>query len=230
MSQRFSLYKDLTVLENLRFYGGVYGLSGERLRQRVEAALALSGLADQARHPAGELSGAFQQRLALSGAVLHEPRILFLDEPTSGVDPVSRRQFWSLIQDLAAQGVTILVTTHFMDEAEFCGRIGFINAGRLIALGPPAYLKAEAVAEDLFEVAVPSPGEVRRRLLGVEGIRAVSYFGPRLHVFCGRGHCTAETLRPRLAEAGVAAEQVVSIPFTLEDAFVRLAATTGGGT
>lgn len=142
MSQKFSLYKDLTVAENIAFFGGVYGLKGDRLRSRTEAVVTMAGLGGLERHLTGTLSEALRQRLALGCAILHEPPILFLDEPTSGVDPVARRLFWDLIHDLASQGTTILITTHFMDEAEFCGRIGFINSGRLIALDSPAGIKS----------------------------------------------------------------------------------------
>jgi ABC-2 type transport system ATP-binding protein len=151
MSQKFSLYKDLTVAENIAFFGGIYGLKGELLRARTGSAVAMAGLTGLERHLTGTLSGALQQRLALGCAILHEPPILFLDEPTSGVDPVARRLFWDLIQDLASRGVTILITTHFMDEAEFCRRIGFINNGRLIALDSPAGIKATTGSRTLEE-------------------------------------------------------------------------------
>lgn len=141
MSQKFSLYKDLTVAENLAFFGGIYGLEGEHLRERARSAIAMAGLTGVESQLTGTLSGAFQQRLALGCAILHEPRILFLDEPTSGVDPVARRLFWDLIHDLAVRGITILITTHFMDEAEFCGRLGFISSGKLMALDTPAGIK-----------------------------------------------------------------------------------------
>ena len=152
MSQKFSLYRDLTVRENIAFFGGVYGLRGARLREREAVVMDMAGLRGLEDRLAGTLSGAHQQRLALGCAILHEPPILFLDEPTSGVDPLSRRLFWDLIQTLAARGVTILVTTHFMDEAEFCARIGFINGGRLVALDRPSALKQAAGASDLWEV------------------------------------------------------------------------------
>jgi ABC-2 type transport system ATP-binding protein len=149
MSQKFSLYKDLTVSENITFFGGIYGLSGDRLRKRAGDITAMAGLPGLGNHITGTLSGALQQRLALGCAVLHEPPILFLDEPTSGVDPVSRRAFWDLIQEMAASGITVLITTHFMDEAEFCGRIGFINAGRLIALDTPTGIKNQTSTDSL---------------------------------------------------------------------------------
>jgi len=154
MSQKFSLYKDLTLSENLAFFGGIYGLEGERLRERAAAMIAMAGLQGFEKHLTGTLSGALQQRLALGCAILHEPPILFLDEPTSGVDPVARRLFWDLIHDMAGRGITILITTHFMDEAEFCGRIGFISAGRLIALDTPSGIKRQTDAATLEEAFI----------------------------------------------------------------------------
>jgi len=146
MSQKFSLYKDLTVTENLAFFGGIYGLEGGLLKDRMAKSIAMAGLSGLETRLTGTLSGAHQQRLALGSAILHSPPILFLDEPTSGVDPVARRLFWDLIHDLATSGVTILITTHFIDEAEFCGRIGFINNGRLTALDTPSGIKRTVAA------------------------------------------------------------------------------------
>ncbi|MCX6997641.1 MAG: ABC transporter ATP-binding protein [Kiritimatiellaeota bacterium] len=223
MSQRFSLYRDLTVAENLAFFGGVYGLTGARLRDRAAAAIALAGLSGMERQLTGALSGALQQRLALGSAVLHEPPFLFLDEPTSGVDPISRRLFWDVIQGLAAGGVTVLITTHFMDEAEFCGRLGFINAGRLIALDAPAALKRQAVDEDLFEVDLPVLRGAAERLAALNGIAACSYFGAHLHVFARRGAFTAATLTLALRGRGLEPRQVEPAAVTLEDVFIRLA-------
>lgn len=223
MSQKFSLYKDLTVAENIAFFGGVYGLEGARLAARSAAVIAMSGLGGLENSMTGELSGALQQRLALGCAVLHEPSILFLDEPTSGVDPISRRMFWDLIQDMAAHGVTILITTHFMDEAEFCGRIGFISGGRLVALGTPTDLKRHAVDEDLFEVTTPTFHGALEKIGRIDGVLAGSYFGQRLHVFCRRGAFTESTAGRAIREVGVDVQSVVSAPVSLEDAFVRLA-------
>jgi ABC-2 type transport system ATP-binding protein len=143
MSQRFSLYNDLTALENLRFYGRVYGLRGDELAGRVEELLTWSGLAAQRKTLAGELGGGLRQRLAFACAILHRPSLLLLDEPTSGVDPVSRRMFWDLIYDLSDRGTTVLVTTHYMEEAEYCDRLAMILSGRLVAVGTPAELRAE---------------------------------------------------------------------------------------
>jgi ABC-2 type transport system ATP-binding protein len=154
MSQKFSLYKDLTVAQNIAFFGGVYGLAGSSLQDRATAVGRLIGLEGLDNQLTGTLSGALQQRLALGCAVLHQPPILFLDEPTSGVDPVARRLFWDLIHDLAGRGITILITTHFMDEAEFCGRIGFISSGSLIALDTPSRIKEQTRSSSLEEAFI----------------------------------------------------------------------------
>jgi ABC-2 type transport system ATP-binding protein len=223
MSQKFSLYRDLSVRENLAFFGGVYGLGGARLRERAADAVAMAGLAGMELQLTGDLSGALQQRLALGCAILHEPPILFLDEPTSGVDPLSRRRFWTLIQELAQRGVTILITTHFMDEAEYCGRIGFISAGRLVALDTPARLKTAAVDEDLFDVTGAAGPVTAAGLRALGGVRAVSTLGTHLHVFCERGRYTAGALRRAARDAGLGVEAAEAIPPTLEDAFIRLA-------
>jgi ABC-2 type transport system ATP-binding protein len=222
MSQKFSLYRDLSVAENIAFFGGVYGLRGDQLKRRADAVLAMAGLGGMGDRLTGTLSGALQQRLALGCAILHEPPILFLDEPTSGVDPLSRRMFWDLIQDMAATGVTILVTTHFMDEAEFCDRIGFISGGRLVALDTPADLKRHAVDEDLFELTLPSLRGARETLDAVDGVLASSFFGQRLHVFCRRGVYDAARLQAAAGRAGLSGVTATKVPATLEDTFIRL--------
>ena len=222
MSQRFSLYRDLTVRENIRFFGGVYGLGGDRLRSRGAVVMKMAGLLGLEDQLAGRLSGAHQQRLALGCAILHEPPILFLDEPTSGVDPISRRVFWDLIQDMAAGGVTVLVTTHFMDEAEFCHRLGLISAGRLLALDTPRNLREHGVDEDLFEVDAPSMRAAAEAADGVDGVVAHTFYGARLHVFARRGAFSAEALGMALEGRGIAPRSIHSVPLSLEDAFVRL--------
>jgi ABC-2 type transport system ATP-binding protein len=222
MSQKFSLYRDLSVAENLNFFGGVYGLSGARLQERSAAVIAMAGLDGMEQQVTGTLSGALQQRLALGCAILHEPRILFLDEPTSGVDPLSRRAFWDLIQRLAAEGVTILVTTHFLDEAEFCQRLAFIHAGRLAAVGSPAAVRRDVVREDLFEVTPATLHGVRAKVEGTEGVLAMSFFGPRLHVFCERGRYQPGELAAALAARGVDVREVSRTGVRLEDVFIRL--------
>jgi ABC-2 type transport system ATP-binding protein len=227
MSQRFSLYRDLTVQENILFFGGVYGLREADLLHRLPGLLEMAGLTGMERLLTGELSGALQQRLALGCAIMHEPRVLFLDEPTSGIDPLSRRLFWDLIRDLAARGVTILVTTHFMDEAEFCGRIAFINAARLVALDTPTALKNSVVTDDVFEVSFEGrPSEVQQRLLALPGIHEVSHFGSRLHLFCEAGTLSPESLRQRAAQAGIPVTALLPVRPNLEDAFLRLVQKT----
>jgi ABC-2 type transport system ATP-binding protein len=222
MSQKFSLYRDLTVAENIAFFGGVYGLNGQHLRERATDITKMAGLAGFENQLTGTLSGALQQRLALGCAILHEPPMLFLDEPTSGVDPISRRLFWDLIQELAARGVTILITTHFLDEAEYCERLGFISGGKLVALDTPAAIKRTAVEEDLFEVSLPMAREARERAEAIAGVAAASWFGPKLHVFCERNRFDAGQLLTALQARGVAAQMAERVPVRLEDCFIRL--------
>ncbi len=229
MSQKFSLYKDLSVIENINFFGGVYGLEGESLRKRAAAVIDFGGLGSLENSVTGTLSGALQQRLALGCAILHEPPILFLDEPTSGIDPISRRMFWDIIRAMAARGITILVTTHFLDEAEFCDRIGFIAAGRLIAMGKPSELKQSAVEEDLFELELPSLAGAREKVKQIEDVRDVSYFGQVLHVFCRRGVFQAGALEQKIRAQGLTPLGVRAINPRLEDAFIRLATRQAAG-
>jgi len=183
MSQKFSLYADLSVVENLRFYAGLYGLGGRLLAQRVEAMVALASLEGSEAVLAGTLSVGVRQRLALGCALLHRPELLFLDEPTSGVDLRSRRRFWDLIYDLAAEGTTVLVTTHFMDEAEHCDHIGFIFQGRLVASDTPEGLKNQFPGT-IYALETPSPPELLEELEArrLPGVQDLYVFGPRLHM------------------------------------------------
>lgn len=160
MSQKFSLYQDLTVEENIDFYSGIYCIPHEKKQERKEWVIEMSGLAEHRHHLTSILSGGWKQRLALGCAILHEPPIIFLDEPTSGVDPISRRQFWDLIYEMSGRGVTIFVTTHYMDEAEYCNRLGLIYRGELIALGTPHELKTAMAMTRGTEVVLPSLEEV----------------------------------------------------------------------
>ncbi len=223
MSQKFSLYKDLTVGENIEFFGGVYGLEGQLLRKRMAAVIAMGGLAGLEQALTGTLSGALQQRLALGCAILHEPPILFLDEPTSGIDPISRRMFWDIIRNMALRGITILVTTHFLDEAELCDRLGFIASGKLTAMGAPAEIKRAAVDEDLYELSLPSLSGAREIAGQIEGVKDVSYFGQNLHVFCRRKTLSLADLERELRTRGLAPTSLRAIDPRLEDAFIRLA-------
>lgn len=184
MSQKFSLYPELTVEDNLSFFGGAYGMWGRHLRQRIDTVLERVGMAHERKAVTGALSGGLRQRVALASAILHEPRIVFLDEPTAGVDPVARRRFWSLIRELAAAGTTIFVTTHYMDEAEYCGRVGLMVAGRLAALDTPAGLEHTFAPGKVWVLRGPSTttADARARLRAVPGVVDVQPIGAGLRV------------------------------------------------
>jgi ABC-2 type transport system ATP-binding protein len=223
MSQRFSLYRDITVAENIRFFGGIYGLDSGRLEARFRDVVELAGLAGLEGEMTGTLSGAVAQRLALGCAVLHEPPIVFLDEPTSGVDPISRRLFWDLVRDMSRRGVTVLITTHFMDEAEYCDRLGFISSGRLMAIGTPSELRRETVEEDVFSVTLSDLAGARRALDALPHVVSTTYFGQRLHVFAERGYLEATSVAGAMRSGGLEVGDVDRVEPTLEDVFVRLA-------
>ena len=220
MSQRFSLYRDLSVGENLDFFAGVYGVPPAERAERKTWALALVGLLGREAMRTAALPGGWKQRLALAAAILHRPRILMLDEPTSGVDPLSRRAFWDLIYQLARTGVTVLVTTHYMDEAERCDRVALIARGRLLALGSPAELRTE-VGGHMVEVDVAAPLAALRAARIAQGVRAATLFGARLHVLLDAG-AAVEPLRQHLAAAGHWAESVRPVPLSMEDVFTAL--------
>ncbi len=222
MSQKFSLYEDLTVEENLDFYGGIYRIPGEKKAARKAWALQMAGLIGREGSLTRELAGGWRQRLALGAAILHEPRILFLDEPTSGVDPISRRNFWDLIRTLAHQGVTIFVTTHYMDEAEYCDRLALIYRGRLIALGTPEQLKREHMPEDVLEVAVDRPVEALEVLARVPAAREAALFGALLHVVVADAVTDLAAVRDELERAGLTVARIEKILPSLEDVFVSL--------
>jgi len=222
MSQRFSLYEDLTVEENIDFYGGIYRIAAERKKERKEWVLEMAGLREHRNSRTGILSGGWKQRLALGCAILHEPPIIFLDEPTSGVDPISRRRFWNLIYELASRGVTVFVTTHYMDEAEYCDRIGLIYRGKLIATGTPELLKSDFMREDVLDVLCERPQDAMGEIEGLEGVREVALFGKGLHVVAENGEAAASRIRGLLDERGYAAVRVERIVPSLEDVFVSL--------
>ncbi|OGL09506.1 MAG: multidrug ABC transporter ATP-binding protein [Candidatus Rokubacteria bacterium RIFCSPLOWO2_02_FULL_73_56] len=220
MSQRFSLYDDLTVAENLAFFGRGYGLGARRLAERTAAVMQMAGLAGQERRLARELSGGVKQRLALGCALLHEPEILFLDEPTAGVDPIARREFWDLIGALAEAGTTVFVTTHHLDEAEYCHRVGLISEGRLVAEGSPRALKDGMRAGAMLEVDCAEPLRALRVLRAAPGLAWASLFGRRVHVVADAVAAGERTVRAALAPHDLAVTRVAAVPFSLEDLFV----------
>ncbi len=222
MSQKFSLYEDLTVEQNLDFYGGIYQIPKARKAARKAWALEMAGLQGREKTLTRDLAGGWRQRLALGAAILHEPRILFLDEPTSGVDPISRRNFWDLIRTLAHQGVTVFVTTHYMDEAEYCDRLALIYRGRMIALGTPKALKREHMPEDVLEVAVDRPVEAMERLSQAPVVREVALFGKLLHVVVKDAGADTPAVRAALEGPGIRVDRVEKILPSLEDVFVSL--------
>jgi ABC-2 type transport system ATP-binding protein len=182
MSQRFALYEDLTVRENLEFYAGVYQVAGRRRRERVAQLIDMAGLTGRERQLAGTLSGGWKQRLALGCAIVHEPPLLFLDEPTAGVDPVSRRSFWTLIYGLARDGVTIFLTTHYIDEAEHADRVALMLNGEMVALAPPRELRETGLSGTLYELDCEEPVVALERVPSIPGVREVTLYGTLLHV------------------------------------------------
>jgi ABC-2 type transport system ATP-binding protein len=221
MSQRFSLYDDLTVAQNLRFFGGVYGLAGTEAAEREAWAVQTADLAGKEDRLTGELPGGWKQRLALACAVLHRPRVVFLDEPTSGVDPLSRRRFWRLIDEMAESGVTIFVTTHYLDEAEHCHRLALIHAGRLVALGTVSDLKAVFGGRAVLEVVAPRTGEALETLGSAPWALETSVFGARIHVVVRDAEEGRREIERALAAAGNPATSVERILPSLEDVFIH---------
>jgi ABC-2 type transport system ATP-binding protein len=221
MSQRFSLYDDLTVGQNLRFFGGVYGLRGGQAREREAWAIHMAGLEGKEGRLTGELPGGWKQRLALACAVLHRPRVVFLDEPTSGVDPISRRRFWLLIDEMAASGVTVFVTTHYLDEAEHCHRLALIHAGRLVALGTVSELKRVFGGDAVLEVVAPRVAEALETLGAQPWALETSVFGTRVHVVVRDVAAGRRQAAFALAAAGNPATSIERIAPSLEDVFIH---------
>jgi ABC-2 type transport system ATP-binding protein len=222
MSQKFSLYDDLTVEENIAFYGGIYGLSNQRLEERTQWAVEMAGLQERRRSATRLLAGGWKQRLALACAILHEPPIVFLDEPTSGVDPVSRRRFWDLIYAMADRGVTVFVTTHYMEEAEYCGRLALIYRGRLIAMGTPAELKNSLAGETLLEVRSRQNEQALELIAGLPVVLDAALFGSGLHVRTADPQAAREAITVALKGADLAVEHIAAIVPTMEDVFVAM--------
>lgn len=216
MSQKFSLYEDLTVEENLNFYAGLYSVPRREVGDRVREMTAMAGLIGRERELTGNLSGGWKQRLALGCAIIAQPAIVFLDEPTSGVSPVSRRMFFNIIRRLAAAGVTVMVTTHFMDEAEYCDKIAFISAGRLTAVDTPDYLKRHVLGGHLVELELPDAMDWLDGIESLPYVKECTVHGPLLHVLLEN-----ESRIPALA--GFAGAEPRSITPSLEDVFIALA-------
>jgi ABC-2 type transport system ATP-binding protein len=226
MSQKFSLYEALTVEQNIRFFGGVYGLEGDRYGRRRDFAIEMAGLKGRERTLTRELAGGWRQRLALGCAILHEPPIVFLDEPTGGVDPVSRRQFWRLIDHLSRQGTTVLVTTHYLDEAEHCHRIGVMNAGRLAALGTTRQLKEVFTGRPIVEVQTPSAVGAMRVLDAMPEVEKTSLFGTAVHAVLRSAEVGPDRIAAGLRAGGIDATRVEPVEPSLEDVFLDLVERT----
>jgi ABC-2 type transport system ATP-binding protein len=220
MSQRFSLYELLTVDQNIRFYAGLHSVAGERLERRRRFALDIGGLAGREHDLVRTLAGGWRQRLALGCALVHEPPILFLDEPTGGVDPVSRREFWRLIDDLSRGGTTVLVTTHYLDEAERCDRVAIMHAGRLAALGTPAELKAVFADRPIVEVRSPDPVAAMNWLDASPDVEKTTLFGTAVHAVLRSRVARLETLAEGLAAAGLPVTSMTPVIPSLEDVFL----------
>jgi ABC-2 type transport system ATP-binding protein len=226
MSQKFSLYEALTVEQNIRFFAGVYGLEGERFASRRDFAIEMAGLKGREKTLTRELAGGWRQRLALGCAILHEPPIVFLDEPTGGVDPVSRRQFWRLIDHLSRQGTTVLVTTHYLDEAEHCHRIAVMNAGRLAALGTTRELKEVFAGRPIVEVQTPSAVGAMRVLEAMPEVEKTSLFGTAVHAVLRSADAGPDRIAAGLRAGGIEATRVEPVEPSLEDVFLDLVERT----
>lgn len=226
MSQKFSLYNELTVVENLKFFGSIYGLSGGHLSERIEYVLEMAEIGKRKNERVGLLPGGIKQRLALGSAIIHDPSILFLDEPTSGVDPIMRRNFWELIYEFSRRGKTIFVTTHYMDEAEHCGRMALIIAGKIIAYGSPEDLKRE-LYHDVYTLKVDNFIRVFDSVSELPFIDEAAIFGSDIHLLCGKGLKLKSELASALKEIGVEDFILEKITPTLEDVFVTHARRLG---
>ena len=227
MSQKFSLYTDLTVDENIALFGGLYGVTGDRFQARRDWVLEVADLTGKGARITADLPLGWKQRLALGCAVLHEPAILFLDEPTSGVDPLARRQFWDLINEMAQGGTTILVSTHYMEEAEYCNRLILMNRGKVIALDDPAGLRAR-MEEPLLEIRTSEPPHAVDALRKMDGVLEAAMFGRRVHAVVEDEAVAKEAIPAALAERSIPFESIERVEPSLEDVFVALVREEGG--
>ena len=226
MSQKFSLYHDLTVRENLEFFGSIYGLSGRKLKERIDYVREMAGIGDRMDSPVDILPGGIKQRLALGGAILHDPPVLFLDEPTSGVDPLMRRNFWELIYEFSLQGKTIFVTTHYMDEAEHCNRMALVIAGKIIALDTPDNLK-QNLPFSVYALRTDDFIRVFDKISKLDFIEEAAIFGSDIHILCDKKFKLKTELGKVLNKSGIDNYQIEKISATLEDVFVTHARKMG---
>ncbi len=222
MSQRFSLYNDLTVEENIDFFGGVYGLTGNLFIERKKWVLKIANLEGKEKFLTGSLPGGIKQRLALGTAVIHKPQIVFLDEPTSGVDPISRRNFWDLINDLSAEGTTVLVTTHYLEEAEYCNNIILINAGKLIAEGNSKQLKTNYLKNPIYEIESDNVVELMEHLENQNFVSETSIFGNNIHVIVNNNFTGTAQITDLCNNENIKINRIDKIIPTLEDVFIHL--------
>jgi ABC-2 type transport system ATP-binding protein len=228
MSQKFSLYNDLRVIENLRLFAGLYSVPRNLVEERIAWALKMADLEGQKGKITAELPGGWKQRLALGCAVLHQPPILFLDEPTSGVDPISRRNFWDLIHQMASEGVTVFVTTHYMDEAEYCNRLALIYRGKIVALGTPTELKQHAMKGQLLLLECEPLGRAVEILPQSPGVLDAAVFGSAMHLVVNEASSAIPAVKQFLAERQVRVDRIEEIHPSLEDVFVALTAGHNG--
>jgi ABC-2 type transport system ATP-binding protein len=222
MSQKFSLYDDLSVEQNIDFFTGMYGVPRERRQERKDYVLKMANLTERRDALTATLSGGWKQRLALGCAILHDPPIIFLDEPTSGVDPIARAAFWDLIRDLARTGHTIFVTTHYMDEAEYCNRVALMYRGKIIALGTPEELKRDLQTHKLLRLDTSAPLDTMRAVEKLTGVLDIAVFGGGLHVVVDDVDASIARIRSKLAEEKIEIRHLEQIPPSLEDVFVGL--------
>jgi len=222
MSQKFSLYEDLTVEENIDFYSGIYKVPKKYRKEREERIIQMAGIEEFRSSLTGTLSGGWKQRLALGCAIIHEPKIIFLDEPTSGVDPIARNNFWKLIKEMASLGVTVFVTTHYMDEAENCDRLALIYKGAIIASGPPAGLKTECMQEDVLRISIADAEDWIERLRKLDFVKEVALFGVTLHAIVKDATRATPVLSGLFSQAGIKDFRIGKIQASLEDVFVSL--------
>jgi len=222
MSQKFSLYNDLTVEENINFFGGIYGLEGNEFQERKKWVLNIANLEGKEKILTGSLPGGIKQRLALGTAVIHRPEIVFLDEPTSGVDPISRRRFWDLINELSSEGITVLVTTHYLEEAEYCNNIILIDAGKLIAEGTSKELKTQHLKNRILEIECEKVVEAMEILEKKDFVDETSIFGNQIHIIVNDKYENERQIRDLLTQNLISIKRIDKIVPTLEDVFIHL--------